>query len=335
MFKFKNLFACALIGIASAWGSASSAEPLKIRGAWVVPVTNIGTMFLANPDILKHSGKSYVFEPTRYAGTPLMVTAMVTGDLDVGLFAYQSLHLALNAGMGDIKIIAEELRDGVPGYFSNQFVVRADSGINTPAGLKGKVIATNAIGSGADVAMRAGLRKAGLDDKKDVNIIEAAFPTMKALLLEKKADMVTAVLPFSEDPELKKIGKVLYTEGDAIGPNTLGLWVVRGEYLKKHRAALVDFMEDYLRVMRFYTDPANHQKVVEIAAKLTKRPPAAFDWAFTKKDYYRDPQGHVDVAALQSNIDTTHRLGFLPASFDVKKYVDMSLLNEASKRIGK
>ena len=77
--------------------------------------------------------------------------------------------------------------------------------------------------------MRAGLRKAGLDDRKDVTIVELAFPTMKALLMEKKADLVTNVLPFSDDPQLNERAKILYTEGDALGPNSLGLWVVRGE----------------------------------------------------------------------------------------------------------
>ena len=323
-----------MIALGMRVGPSLGAEPIKLRAAWVVPVTNLPTLFLQKPDLLKFNGKSYTYEPTRYVGTPLMVTALSTGELEIGLFAYQSIHLAaINAGMDDIRIIAEELRDGVPGYFSNQYVVRADSGINKISDLRGKVLATNAIGSGADIGMRAGLRKAGLDDKKDVTILETAFPTMKPYLLEKKADLVTSVLPFSEDPELNAKGRTLYTEGDALGPNSLGLWVVRGELIQKHRAALVDLLEDYLRVLRFYTDSANHQEVTEIAAKITKRPAAAFSWAFTKRDYYRDPSGRVDVPSLQNNINVTHDLGFLNASYDVNKYVDMSLLEEAKKRL--
>ena len=305
-----------------------------MRAAWVVPVTNMPTLFLQKPDLLEFNGKSYSYEPTNYAGTPLMITAMASGDLEIALFAFQSLHLAaLNAGMDDIRIIAEELRDGVPGYFSNRFVVRADSGISKIADLKGKVLATNAIGSGADIGMRAGLRKAGLDDKKDVTIIEAAFPTMKALLMEKKADLITSVLPFSEDPQLLEAGKTLYTEGDALGPNSLGLWVVRGDLIRRHRAALVDLLEDYLRVMRFYTDPTNHQEVVDIAARITKRPAAAFSWAFTKQDYYRERSGRVDVQALQDNMNAMLGLGLLKEPFDASKYVDMSLLDEAQARL--
>ena len=329
-----ELFVTAVITLGASNLASFGAEPVRLRAAWVVPVTNLPTLFLQKPDLLKFNGKSYTYEPTNYAGTPLMVTALATGELEIGLLAYQSIHLAaINAGMDDIKIIAEELRDGVPGYFTNRYMVRADSGIAKISDLRGKVLATNALGSGADIGMRAGLRKAGLDDRKDVTILESAFPTMKALLMEKKADLVTSVLPFSEDPQLNERAKILYTEGDALGPNSLGLWVVRGELIRKHRAVLVDLLEDYLRVLRFYADPANHQEVTEIAAKLTKRPAAAFSWAFTKRDYYRDPNGRVDLQSLQNNINTVRDFGLINASFDVSKYVDMSLLDEAQKRL--
>jgi NitT/TauT family transport system substrate-binding protein len=39
-----------------------------------------------------------------------------------------------------------------------------------------------------------------------------------------------------------------------------------------------------------------------------------------------------DLAALQRNVDLTHDLGFVKASFDVKKYADLSLIEEAAKR---
>jgi hypothetical protein len=37
--------------------------------------------------------------------------------------------------------------------------------------------------------------------------------------------------------------------------------------------------------------------------------------------------------ALQSNINTTHQLGFIKASMDVKPYVDLSLATEAAQRL--
>ncbi len=74
-------------------------------------------------------------------------------------------------------------KDGVPGYYSNEYIVRNDSGIKKVEDLKGKVLATNGYGSGTDIPLRIMLAKHGINDKKDVNIIEAPIPeTMGAML---------------------------------------------------------------------------------------------------------------------------------------------------------
>ncbi len=62
-----------------------------------------------------------------------------------------------------------------------------------------------------DVAMRAMLRKHGLEANRDYTIIEAPFPAMRPMLAEKKVDLIPAVLPFTFDPELKKISRTLFT----------------------------------------------------------------------------------------------------------------------------
>jgi NitT/TauT family transport system substrate-binding protein len=96
---------------------------------------------------------------------------------------------------------------------------------------------------------------------------------------------------------------------------------------------MVDFMEDVLRVTHWYLDPANHKEVIEIAARLTKQPPAQFDWLFTKQDAYHDPNMMPDLAALQANVDLTRDLGFVRSSLDVKKIADLSIVEEAAKRL--
>ena len=40
-----------------------------------------------------------------------------------------------------------------------------------------------------------------------------------------------------------------------------------------------------------------------------------------------------DLAALQRNIHDAHDLGFVPADLDPKKYADLSLIEEAGKRL--
>src|SRR5205085_10860130 len=187
--------------------AAAPAEPLLIRNSYVVPVANWEPMIVEKKDLAKHWGKSYVMEAVRYQGTPPMITALANGELEIANLAYSTLGIAIaNAGISDLRVISDGFRDGVPGYFSNQFFVRKDSGIKTIADLKGKVLATNVIGAGVDIAMKAGLKKHGLIDKRDFTVIEAPFPTMPAMLNDKKADLVTAVMPFALNPLLNQIG---------------------------------------------------------------------------------------------------------------------------------
>jgi sulfonate transport system substrate-binding protein len=315
-------------------GTAAAQTPVKIRVAWVAPVSNWASILLEKKDLAKHLGKSYTLEPVRFAGTPPMITALATGELEVANLAYSTLALAIqNAGIDDLRIIADEFRDGAPGYYSQEYFVFKDGPVKKAEDLKGKVVATNAVGSAVDVATRAMLRKSGLEDKRDYTVIEAPFPTMRAMLAEKKVDLVPGVLPFSLDPELRKIATPLFRQSDAIGVTQMIVWTARKSFTDKNRAAMVDFMEDTLRIVRWFLDPANQKETAEIAARVTKQPAERFGWLFTKSDYYRDPNMIPDLDALQRNVDMTRDLGFVKSSLDIKKYTDLTIVEEAAKRL--
>ncbi len=314
--------------------AAQGAEPVKIRASWVAPVSNWASILLEKKDLARHLGKSYVLEPVRYQGTPPMITAMANGELEIANLAYSTLGIAIqNAGLDDIRVIADEFRDGMPGRYTQEYLVLADGPIKKPEDLKGKVIGTNAAGSAVDVATRAMLRKFGLEDKRDYTVVESPFPTMRAMLAEKKVDLIPGVLPFSLDPELRKIARALYTQREAIGVTEMIVWTARKPFLDKNRAAMVDFMEDTLRIVQWYLDPKNQKEAAEIAARVTKQPAERFSWLFTEKDYYRDPNMIPDLDALQKNLDMTKDLGFVRASLDIRKYTDLSITEEAAKRL--
>jgi sulfonate transport system substrate-binding protein len=327
----------ALVAVFAFASAPRAADPVKIRAAWVVPVANWPSILFAKPDIAQHLGKSYVFEDVHFNGTPPMITAMANNEVDIGNLAYSSFALAVeNAGMDDLRVIADEFQDGVKGYYTNEYFVLKDSPIQKVEDLKGKVVATNAVGSAVDIASRAMLKKHGLEDKRDYTVVEAAFPTMKAMLLQKKVDLIPGVPPFSLDPELRANTRVLFTQVEAVGPSQMIVWAARKGFIDKNRAAMVDFMEDSLREVHWFLDPANRTEVLEIAAKVSKRPAASFEpWLFTKNDAYRDPNMIPNLDALQANIRLQKELGFIRGDIDVKKYSDLSLVKEAAKRLGR
>jgi sulfonate transport system substrate-binding protein len=318
---------------------AAQAEPLKIRLSYIVPVSNWATILFQKPELAKHLNKSYTFEAVHFQGTPNLIQALAAGEIEIANFGFTSLPLAvINAGLTDARIISDELQDGVPGYYSNEYMVRKDSPIKTVEDLKGKILAVNAIGSGVEIPLRAMLAKHNLQEKRDVTVIEAPIPSLPAMLGDRKIDLMALPLPFTANPKVRESARTLFTQADAMGITELGMWVALKPFLDKNHAAMVDFMEDALRAERWYLDPKNHAEAVQIAVNVTKIPAATWDsWLFKKDgqngDYYRDPHGHANLDSIQRSIDEQVKLGVLKKSMDVKKYADFSLIDEAAKRL--
>ena len=315
--------------------SAKAADPVKIRFGWAVVPASMVPLFPEIKDKLKHYGKSYTLDAQRFQGTPQMLTAQATGDLDISTLAFSTIALAIqNAKMNDLRVISDEFQDGVEGYATNTFLVAKDSPIQKVEDLKGKVLATNGGGSAVDIVMRAMLRKHGIDDNKGVTWVEVPLPNMGAFLMEKKADHVPSVLPFSQNPKILEASRVLYTQKDAVGQTQMIIWAARAPFLQKNKAAMIDFFEDAITAMRWFEDEKNHAETVKLVSDFTKIPAPVFEsWLFTKKDYYRNPKLMPNLEALQKNIDLQKDLGLLKASIDIKKFSDLSLAEAAAKRM--
>jgi NitT/TauT family transport system substrate-binding protein len=321
---------CLLLGIV-----AARADPVKIRVGGVAPSGDLVEILFAEPGVAKHLGQSYDYVPTHFAGTPPILTALAIGEIDIGVFSYSSFGFAVdNAKMNDLRIVMDGFQDGVPGYYTGEFMVRKDSPIRTIEDMKGKVAATPGPGTALDLAVRVMLRKHGLEDKRDYTIVTAAIPNLKAMLLGGKADLAAAGTTEIVDPDLEQQARTLFTQVEAVGRTEMLVLAARQPFLAANRSAVIDFLEDALRARRFYFDPKNHAAAVAIVAKFTKQPAAKLDpWLFTHKDYYRDPNGRPDLAALQRSIALLHQSTFLGAVFDVKPYAAIDLVAEAAKRL--
>lgn len=315
--------------------ASARAQPVELRVGWIAPVADLVSIAFAKNGLAQHNGHSYRLELVHYQGSSQEVSALATGELQVALLGFSTFPIAIeNAGLEDLRIIGDEIQDGVHGYYSNEFKVRANSPFRTVEELKGHIVATNVEGSGLDIAMEAMLAQHGLGAKHAVTVVEAPIPALTPMLLQGKVDLIPTLPPFAYDPKLTTASRTLFTAKQALGPNELAFFVARQPFIAKNRAATIDFLEDYLRAVRWYSDPANHDEAVTIAANFAKLPPAVFaGWLFTKKDDYRDPNGTLDVAALQSNIDLEHKIGFLKRSIDVAHYVDADLVAAAAKRL--
>ena len=312
---------------------AANAEPLKIRLGWIGTPGSWGPAIAEKQDFAQHAGKSYTLELLRLAGTSPMVTALAADELDVAPLSFSAFGLAIeNGGLDDLRVIADEIEDGKDGYYTTEFLVKKDGPVKAIEDLKGKTLATNAIGGATDMAMRVMLRRAHLEEKRDYTIVETQLGNMKPFLIEGKADLI-APSPNFVDAELRGLSRPLFTQKDAFGITQFTAWYARQPFIAKNRAALVDFLEDYVREIRWWLDPKNHAEAVRIMAKIGKVPAERIEWAYTTGDWYHDRDGLPNLDALQHNLQLQKELGFLKGDVDVKSHADLSMVKEAAARI--
>ena len=116
---FRLIILLAIALAATPLDLVAAQAPVKIRAGWVsTPASLIPLLFL-KPGVTSHHGKSYIFEPTYFASSTLQITAISQGELDLAAFGYTSFPLAIeNAGLPDLRIVADEIQDGAPGYYS-------------------------------------------------------------------------------------------------------------------------------------------------------------------------------------------------------------------------
>jgi len=313
---------------------ALAQEPLKIRIGWAqMPGHMIPVLYL-KPEILKHYGKSYTVEPILFRGSTPQLTAMATSEIDMGAFAPLALALAVQKANLDVKAVADIIQDGLPGYHSDSFFVRKDSGIKSVLDLKGKRIGMNAIGSAADTAMKTMFKKQGPLEQRDYTLIEASFPNIPIMMEEGKIDMGPVLQPFHEQLLATGRYEVLFDARAALGPVQFVFLAARTDFLEKNRKVLYDFFEDHVRAMRWFADPKNHDEAVKIIANFTKQKPEDLQYLFTKNDYFRDPFLFPSVTGIQSMADACFDTGLISDKLQVApKYVDLSFVEEAKRRI--
>jgi sulfonate transport system substrate-binding protein len=321
----------ALFGCLAA--AAQAADPVTIRLGWSVMPGELAPVIFTRRDLAHHLDQSYHFEAVHIAASPQMVQGLAAGEIDIAAFAFSSFPIAvINAGMTDLRVIAGEVQDGVPGYYTDEFKVRNDSGIERVEDLKGRILGSTGFGAASDIALRAMLVRHKLDPTHDATIIEVAYPNMTAMLAGRKTDLAVAIPPYSFDPALLSISRTLFTGKEAMGQTQKTFWAARQGFIAKNRAALVDFVEDFMRAQRWFVDPANRTEALAIVSAFTKRPPEYYGYIYGSSDYYHDPHGLPDLAALQHSIDLQLDLGFLKAPLDVKSHADLSIVEDAAAR---
>ena len=80
---------------------------------------------------MPNDGKTYDFEPVRYAGSTPQIQALAIKELEIAAFSDSAFALAITNAHLDVKIVADVLQTGQPGYLPGEYVVAKDGPIKT------------------------------------------------------------------------------------------------------------------------------------------------------------------------------------------------------------
>jgi sulfonate transport system substrate-binding protein len=315
----------------------ASADPVKLRIGWAQAPTQLTPLVeelsKRHPEMFPHAGKSYAMEPTRFQGSTPQLQALAAGELEIAALGPSSLVLAVANAHLDMRIIADLMQDGVKGLFSTWWAVRTDGPIKNFSDMKGRQVAINALGAMTDMLLRTSMRQHGIADN-EYTVIETNFVNMLPMMESRKVDLVPVMPQFSHDFDAAGHYRSLFTLRELVGQSQVGMWTARADFIAAHRAALVDFLEDYMRGQRWFLTPANREEALVIAQAVTKESRASLDYVFTEHDLYRSPDLIPNIATVQKDIDWAVSMKLLPAGLTVApKYVDLSMVEEAKQRL--
>jgi NitT/TauT family transport system substrate-binding protein len=330
----------AIIGavfVATMVASVASADPVRIRIGWAQVPTQmtplVAELAKTHPALFPNLNKTYTYEPVRFQGSPPQIQAFAAGEIEVAAYGPSALALSVTNAHLDPRVVADIAQDGGShGFYSTWWAVRKDGPIKTLADLKGHTAIVNAKGATTDMLLRKMTRNSGLADT-DFSEIEADFTNMLPMLEAGKGDAAPVMAQFNHDFEATGHYRSLFTTTDAVGGDDETLfWVMKADFIKANRPAIVDMLTDHMAAIRWFLDPANRNAALAMTHDFTKQSLQSLDYAFTKNDVYRSPDLMPVIPPIQKDIDIAVSMKMLPASIDVSKYVDVSMVEEAAKR---
>jgi NitT/TauT family transport system substrate-binding protein len=311
--------------------AATEAEPLKIRIQYATLGQFVPLIPVVPKELYKHYGKSYVVEPVFMAGTGPALTAFAAKELELAALNPQTLGNAVASGQLNAIGIVSVLTTDVAGYKGGEYWCQDP--IKKIEDIRGHTIAINTRGSTPEAAARILLERHGMQSGKDYQPVEMPFPASLPALESKKVDCAVLVSPWvnivAKRPGLNMVFKI----GDVFGETESTSWFGRPEWIKENRAALVDFVEDHIRMRHWCLDPKTQPEAVALAAQIGKQSTEALAYLWTQEDNYHEPNGLMSVTRFQRNLDDLHKYGLISAPVDAKKYIDTSIVEEAKARL--
>ncbi|MVW73098.1 ABC transporter substrate-binding protein [Bordetella sp. 15P40C-2] len=249
--KLKQWLSLPLAAALIAAAPAMAAE--KFRVGYLRVMDDAQAIVAQEGDFYKNAGLDTELIEFK-SGTDL-IKAIVGGQADIGVLGFTNAVAWASKG-ADLKVVGGAQQ----GYHS--LVVRDDSGINSIADLKGKVLASQQEGSTADVVLKGVVLKEGNLQPSDVNIMGVSPAVAVQSLVGKRADAAFLFEPYDRIAQLVSPVKQIYEVGQS-WPFPCMVVITSGEVLEKRKNdvwAALDAQKEAIDLLK--NDPEKASKLI-------------------------------------------------------------------------
>ena len=124
-----------------------------------------------------------------------VVLALANGNGDIGYLGFVPMYIAVTSGIPLTLASASEVEGTSAADNWQNILVKGSSSINSPADLRGKTIAVNALKGVGEVMIKAAMEKRGLQPD-DFRLTALPFPQMRSALNNGQVDAIWVPEPF-------------------------------------------------------------------------------------------------------------------------------------------
>lgn len=284
-----------------------------------VSLTDVHFEFAAEKGIYKNNGIDIEFIHFDKGG-PEALAAAASNQIDIGNFGTPILT-GISKGI-PIKVV------GSPPITENPFVLVAANDIQSVQDLKGKTIATGALGGGSHQAALKILRANGLSES-DVTISATGGAEMQMVLSSGKVAAVITTEPTVTKIETDKQGHTLVKGADAFGVYQHSFVFATNKLIQSNPDAVRAVLKANTEANRY---AATHQdELVDYAVEKTKLPVTIVRDFYAKTIPTWTVDGKVNVEGAKNAFAILKELKEADASFDpnqTEAWFDSSFLPE-------
>jgi NitT/TauT family transport system substrate-binding protein len=317
-------------------GNIQTSEQKTLRIGYFPNINHAQAVIgLGRGDFQKALGDNVEVKTQIFNAGPSAMEALFANQIDVTYIGPgPTINGYVRSGGEALRIISGAASGGAV------FVVRNDSGINSPQDLANKKFATPELGNTQDIALRNYLLDNGLNTKEkggNVEVLTAKNSDIVTLFLTKQIDGAWVPEPWGETLVKEGGGKIFVDERDLWPPEgkfvTANI-IVRPDYLQNNPEVIKKLLEAHIDV----TNWINSNKAAAIEPfnielqKLTQKTIAedVLNASLSRIDFTYDP---IRLSLFQDANDA-YNLGFLPENPDLSGIYDLTILDQVLQEKG-